>query len=114
MSLKPHRPSSHRGSFTDEIETARSDLQRNLLAGESAAGTPSVSGESPPPLSSAASGSPSSLSPVTPTAEDNQVADSFAFAFDIDGVLVRGGKAIPEAVEAMRLLNGDNEHGIKM
>jgi ribonucleotide monophosphatase NagD (HAD superfamily) len=42
------------------------------------------------------------------------VADSFAFAFDIDGVLVRGGRAIPEAIQAMKVLNGENEYGIKM
>jgi ribonucleotide monophosphatase NagD (HAD superfamily) len=38
----------------------------------------------------------------------------FAFAFDIDGVLLRGGKVIPEAIEAMKMLNGDNEYGIKV
>jgi len=41
-------------------------------------------------------------------------ADSFAFAFDIDGVLIRGGRPIPEAMEAMRILNGENEYGVKM
>lgn len=52
-------------------------------------------------------------SPITP-ALDQAVADSFVFAFDIDGVLVRGGKAIPEAIEAMKFLNGENEHGVQM
>lgn len=42
------------------------------------------------------------------------VADSFAFAFDIDGVLVRGGRAIPEAMKAMKVLNGENKYGIKV
>jgi ribonucleotide monophosphatase NagD (HAD superfamily) len=42
------------------------------------------------------------------------VTDKFAFAFDIDGVLIRGGRPIPEAVEAMKVLNGKNPHGIKM
>lgn len=51
--------------------------------------------------------------PVTP-AFDPDVADDFAFAFDIDGVLVRGGNAIPEAVEAMKVLNGENEYGIRI
>ncbi|CAD6499455.1 BgTH12-03571 [Blumeria graminis f. sp. triticale] len=41
-------------------------------------------------------------------------ADSFAFAFDIDGVLVRGGRPIPAAIEAMKVLNGENEYGIKI
>lgn len=47
-------------------------------------------------------------SPLSPSS----VADSFVFAFDIDGVLVRGGKAIPEAIQAMKVLNGENEFGI--
>ena len=45
---------------------------------------------------------------------ESQVTDRFAFAFDIDGVLIRGGKPIPEAIEAMKLLNGQNEYGVKM
>jgi hypothetical protein len=40
--------------------------------------------------------------------------DRYAFAFDIDGVLVRGGKAIPQAVEALKVLNGQNKYGIKV
>ena len=40
--------------------------------------------------------------------------DKFAFAFDIDGVLIKGGSVIPEAVEAMKVLNGQNEYGIKV
>jgi hypothetical protein len=42
------------------------------------------------------------------------VTDKYAFAFDIDGVLIRGGRAIPEAIEAMKVLNGQNQFGIKM
>ncbi|KAK4189676.1 Cat eye syndrome critical region protein 5 [Podospora australis] len=51
--------------------------------------------------------------PITP-AVDPDVADNFAFAFDIDGVLVRGGRPIPEAIEAMKALNGENDFGIKV
>ena len=40
--------------------------------------------------------------------------DTYAFAFDIDGVLIRGGRPIPEAIEAMKVLNGQNEYGVKM
>ncbi|KAK2873601.1 hypothetical protein FQN49_002244 [Arthroderma sp. PD_2] len=40
--------------------------------------------------------------------------DRYAFAFDIDGVLIRGGKPIPAAVEALKVLNGENEYGIKV
>ena len=43
-----------------------------------------------------------------------RITDKYAFAFDIDGVLIKGGKPIPEAVEAMRMLNGQNNHGIKV
>lgn len=42
------------------------------------------------------------------------VTDKYAFAFDIDGVLIRGGRPIPEAIEAMQVLNGKNDYGIRM
>ncbi|KLJ11941.1 hypothetical protein EMPG_12906 [Blastomyces silverae] len=46
----------------------------------------------------------------TPASDDGHVtASKYAFAFDIDGVLIRGGKAIPSAIEAMKVLNGENE-----
>lgn len=45
---------------------------------------------------------------------DSRVTDKYAFAFDIDGVLIRGGRPIPEAIEAMKVLNGKNPYGIKM
>lgn len=51
--------------------------------------------------------------PVSP-ADSSLIADSFVFAFDIDGVLVRGGRPIPEAIEAMKVLDGENEYGMKM
>lgn len=44
--------------------------------------------------------------------DSKKVADSFVFAFDIDGVLVRGGSPIPEAIEAMNVLHGENEYNI--
>lgn len=46
----------------------------------------------------------------TPT----QVTDKYAFAFDIDGVLIKGGQVIPEAIQAMKMLNGQNSRGIKV
>ncbi|KAI4863123.1 HAD-superfamily hydrolase [Hypoxylon rubiginosum] len=120
MSLEPQQPTFHRGSFADEIETARTDLARRLLvSGESPATSPSDS-ETAPSLSPTASATPSSpgsdgaISPISPPVDDDLVADSFAFAFDIDGVLVRGGRPIPEAVKAMKVLNGDNQYGIKV
>ncbi|KAK8157246.1 HAD-like domain-containing protein [Phyllosticta citrichinensis] len=53
-----------------------------------------------------------SSSPETPPA--TTITDKYAYAFDIDGVLIRGGKVIPEAIEAMKMLNGENEYGIKV
>ncbi|KAL9592881.1 MAG: hypothetical protein Q9179_006278 [Wetmoreana sp. 5 TL-2023] len=44
-----------------------------------------------------------------PSPQETMFTDRYAFAFDIDGVLVRGGKPIPQAVEAMQVLNGQNE-----
>jgi len=62
--------------------------------------------------------SPSTSTPMSPaspkTPEDTPSADSYAFAFDIDGVLIRGGRPIPEAIEAMRMLNGENEYNVKV
>lgn len=117
----PQGPSFHRGSFTDEIENARTDLSRKLLLSDKPGESPSAS-DTAPALSPATSAAPSTPeleaaeSPVTPPEdeEDALVADSFAFAFDIDGVLVRGGRPIPEALEAMKVLNGDNKYGIKI
>ena len=50
--------------------------------------------------------------PSTPP--ETSTTDSFAFAFDIDGVLIRGGRPIPKAIEAMKVLNGQNEYGVKV
>lgn len=41
-------------------------------------------------------------------------SDDFALAFDIDGVLIKGGKPIPEAVDAMKYINGENPYGVKV
>lgn len=48
------------------------------------------------------------------TPPETSTTDSYAFAFDIDGVLIRGGRPIPEAIEAMKVLNGQNEYGVKV
>lgn len=39
---------------------------------------------------------------------------SYAFCFDIDGVILRGPDTIPQAVDALRLLNGENKYNIKV
>jgi hypothetical protein len=49
---------------------------------------------------------------VTPP--ESSVTDKYAFAFDIDGVLIRGGRPIPEAIQAMKMLNGENEYGVQV
>lgn len=41
-------------------------------------------------------------------------AKNMAFAFDIDGVLAHGNEPIEPAKEALKMLNGDNELGIKI
>ena len=48
------------------------------------------------------------------TPPETTVTDKYAFAFDIDGVLIRGGRPLPEAIEAMQVLNGKNAYGIKV
>lgn len=45
---------------------------------------------------------------------DHPRVASYAFCFDIDGVILRGPNTIPEAVEAIRMLNGDNKYNIKV
>lgn len=45
---------------------------------------------------------------------DHQRVASYAFAFDIDGVIVRGPETIPEAREALKMLNGENKYNIKV
>jgi ribonucleotide monophosphatase NagD (HAD superfamily) len=41
-------------------------------------------------------------------------SDDFALAFDIDGVLIKGGEPIPKAVDAMKYINGDNPYRVKV
>lgn len=72
------------------------ELARHRLAEGAELPTPDVSG------------------PPTPEEGQAQTTDQYAFAFDIDGVLIKGGSVIPEAVEAMKALNGENEFGVKV
>ena len=58
--------------------------------------------------------SSTSVSTAPSTPPETSVTDAFAFGFDIDGVLIRGGKPIPEAVEAIKVLNGKNKYGVKV
>lgn len=43
---------------------------------------------------------------------DHARVASYAFAFDIDGVILRGPNIIPQAKEAIRMLNGHNKYNI--
>ncbi|KAF4778952.1 HAD-superfamily subfamily IIA hydrolase [Colletotrichum scovillei] len=110
--MAPNHRASSTGSFIESIQAARKQLDNMAL------GTPDSSldgSEASSPGNSPVGSPASALSPVTPSISvDAPVADSFAFAFDIDGVLIRGGRAIPEAVEAMKVLNGENEYGIQI
>jgi HAD superfamily hydrolase (TIGR01456 family) len=100
-------------TFLQEIAAARSHFNDMNLADSD-----SHSGCSSPDLdaSSSRASIASIQTPPSPATNGKEtfVADSFVYAFDIDGVLVRGGKAIPEALEAMNVLNGKNEYGIKV
>ncbi|KAL3438359.1 HAD-like domain-containing protein [Aspergillus tetrazonus] len=66
--------------------------------------------------STASAESPLAASPATSPLipASTTTTDEFALAFDIDGVLIRGGKPIPAAIEAMKYINGDNPYGVKV
>ncbi|KAJ4412918.1 hypothetical protein N0V85_003633 [Neurospora sp. IMI 360204] len=113
-------------SFAEEFNAARDRLKKLNFEHEhehkSPMTSPALTSEEPSPLGSedgddaATPGTP--ITPFTPMVDpdSDNVADNFAFAFafDIDGVLVRGGKPIPEAIEAMKVPNGENEFSIKV
>lgn len=48
------------------------------------------------------------------TVIDHVRVASYAFCFDIDGVILRGPEVIPEAIEAIKHLNGENKYNIKV
>jgi hypothetical protein len=91
-------PARHLSKPSDAHETALAlERAKSHLAEES--------GESTPDASSGA---------TTPEEGDLKTTGAYAFAFDIDGVLIKGGEIIPEAIDAMKTLNGDNEYNIKV
>lgn len=96
-------PPKHLMAASDAFETAQSIEMAKVHLDE----TPSSEEASP------RTGSPV-IRPVSTRTTTTTVTDKYAFAFDIDGVLIRGGQAIPEAIEAMKVLNGDNPFGIKV
>ena len=52
--------------------------------------------------------------PLVSNAPGVGVSDRIAFAFDIDGVLMKGGKPVPQGIEALRYLNGQNPYGMRV
>lgn len=122
--LRPQRPgapsrTASASSFAETFDIARRKINKDfndILEQESPGSDTSDSNISPDLASSGEDDSPDSLAspltgPITPV-QEQEVADDFAFAFDIDGVLVRGGRPIPEAIEAMKVLNGENDYGV--
>lgn len=91
-----------------EIEIAKLHLQEQ----GSDESTPDESGSATP--ESGIDGEGKVQIPEKADRPELRTTDKYAFAFDIDGVLVRGGEPIPEAIQAMRVLNGDNEYGVKV
>lgn len=94
-------PPVHMEESSNAHETALAmEMAKHRLAEDSGSSTPSVTS-----VSTAA---------TTPDPDQIPTTDKYAFAFDIDGVLVRGGEVIPESVEALKVLNGQNEFNIKV
>lgn len=105
--LAQGRSKSYNAGFAASLEQARTQLMgMNLESNEDETAELTPPGSTPR----------SPKTPATPSGDQDELpsADSFAFAFDIDGVLIRGGNPIPEAIQAMQVLNGDNEYGVKM
>lgn len=57
-------------------------------------------------------GSPRVASPTSRFTQS--ITHDFALAFDIDGVLLKGGNAIPAAIDALKYINGENPYGLTM
>lgn len=127
--LTPQRPGLHprqisSSSFAEAFDVARSKLDKfDPYSDDDDTLSPvlslngSVTSEDTPQLTDVDDSPLDSVSPITQPGTpqiDPDVVDNFAFAFDIDGVLIRGGRPIPEAIEAMKVLNGENEFGIKV
>jgi HAD superfamily hydrolase (TIGR01456 family) len=99
--------------FYDNVSEAKGQIARVMAENGTPSEPPTAPGSPELDSSRTSVSSSGAQSPVNPPL-DLTVADRFVFAFDIDGVLVRGGKAIPEAIEAMKVLNGENEYGINV
>lgn len=115
-------------SFAEAFSIARRNLESQISHEEPVSPSDELSSPDLPPTNAPSLSNSNVITPAslaTPITEpetpfngesdyEDDVADNFAFAFDIDGVLVRGGQPIPEAIEAMKMLNGENEYGIRV
>lgn len=95
--------------FYQHVAQVKKDIDERVADSDSMPSSPELA-SSVSSRDSVSSDVPTPISPI----DSSAVADSFVFAFDIDGVLVRGGRPIPEAIEAMKVLDGENEYGMKM
>lgn len=105
----------------DSLDTTRADLYggpnvvlppKHFMAPDHISKPPNMTKNHPEEIVS----SEDDTSPInTPMSTPPMVtSDDFALAFDIDGVLIKGGKPIPEAVDAMKYINGENPYGVKV
>ena len=99
-SMKDRRGS--RNSFGTSLPIPRSPRLSRLSSVQRGAGVPSVSRDI----------LASQVQDINK--EKTAKAKNMAFAFDIDGVLAHGNHAIEEAKIALKMLNGDNELGIRI
>ncbi|KAJ5174471.1 uncharacterized protein N7482_000348 [Penicillium canariense] len=97
-----HLMASHGRDLASEIAKANHHLDEEASSSDASSSEAIFSDEESSQVTT-----PLSPPPMT-------ISDDFALAFDIDGVLIRGGQAIPEAVEAMKYINGENPYGIKV
>ncbi|KFY59014.1 hypothetical protein V496_05866 [Pseudogymnoascus sp. VKM F-4515 (FW-2607)] len=110
------RSHSFSSGFAASLGKARKEVGSMDIEDEAAVAPTSPESPGSPEMFAASpeeSGPQTPITPITPL-DGLPSADTFAFAFDIDGVLVRGGEAIPEAIEAMKMLNGENKYGVKV
>lgn len=104
-----------RHKLDKELDKELRNELKSLAINESDSSTPASPGSMATDSGNDSPSSPCSplTAAITPLT-DPDVAEDFAFAFDIDGVLIRGGQVIPQAVEAMKVLNGENKYGVKV
>ncbi|WPH02607.1 Hypothetical protein R9X50_00547200 [Acrodontium crateriforme] len=115
--LRPPRPSNMRRISSDSVNThTLSSRSPTVVVPPKHLMAPSESHEVAAAMELARHELEEYSSPLsaTSTPPETSVTDKYAFAFDIDGVLIRGGRPIPEAIEAMQVLNGKNAYGIKI